>query len=424
MRRASTGVPAVLAAACAIIVAGCGGSSNGVTTLNYVGPLDPGKTNVKAAAECSAQSSAATGGKYKIAMFPVGNSADQTRELFVRRLAAGDKNMDIINMDTIYTPEFAEAGWMKEMTGADKQDALDDVLPGPASSVTWKNKVYGIPTNTNVQLLWYRKDLVPTPPKTWDEMIAMAKKLPKGEGDILEQGQKYEGYVVWFNNLVASAGGTIVNAEGKPTLNQDAVKAAQIIHDVANSGRAGSSLSTAQEAQAQLAFEGGKGAFELNWPYVWAAAHADAKTSKTTAKVAANMGYAPYPSVNPGQPSRVSIGGANLGIPKSGKNPELATKAALCMTQKKYQEQEAINEGLPPVMNSVYDDAAVRKVYPFADLLRAQLKTSIVRPFTPSYADVTLAIQDSLHPPAAINPQKSIDTLRSRLNTLSDGGMY
>ena len=97
----------------------------------------------------------------------------------MRRLAAGDKNMDIINMDTIYTPEFAEAGWMTEMTGANKEDALDDVLPGPADSVTWKGKVYGIPTNTNVQLLWYRKDLVPTPPETWDEMIDMAKKLPK-----------------------------------------------------------------------------------------------------------------------------------------------------------------------------------------------------------------------------------------------------
>src|SRR3954452_17087724 len=420
MRRAGTGVVAIVAAVCAIVVAGCGGESGGPVTLNYYGPLDPGGTNVNAAKECSA----ASNGQYKISMFPVGNSADATRELFVRRLAAGDKNMDIINMDTIYTPEFAEAGWMKEMTGADKQDALDDVLPGPASSVTWKNKVYGIPTNTNVQLLWYRKDLVPTPPKTWDEMIAMAKKLPPTKGNILEQGQKYEGYVVWFNNLVASGGGKVVNPDGTPALNQTAVKAAQIIHDVATSGRAVPSLSTAQEDQGRFAFEADKGAFMLNWPYVWAASHADAKLDKTTAKVVQNMGYAPYPRVNPNEPTRVSIGGANLGIPKSGKDPELATQAALCMTSKKWQEQEAINEGLPPVMNSVYDNAAVRKVYPFADLLRAQLKTSVVRPFTPNYSDVTLAIQDTLHPPASINPQKSIDTLRSRLNTVADGGMY
>src|SRR3954452_7734398 len=420
MRRAGTGVVAIVAAVCAIVVAGCGGESGGPVTLNYYGPLDPGGTNVNAAKECSA----ASNGEYKIAMFPVGNSADATRELFVRRLAAGDKNMDILNTDTIYTPEFAEAGWLKEMTGADKQDALDDVLPGPAQSVTWKNKVYGIPTNTNVQLLWYRKDLVPNPPKTWDEMIAMAKKLPAGQGDILEQGQKYEGYVVWFNNLVASAGGTIVNSEGKPTLGAPAVKAAQIIHDVATSSRSDPSLSTAQEDPSRLAFENGKGAFLLNWPYVYAAARTDAESSPVTKKVFQNMGYARWPGVNKGEPSKVSIGGANLGISVFGKNPPLATQAALCMTSRKWQDAEAITEGLPPVMNASYDDPKVREVYPFADLLREQLKDSVVRPAAPSYSDVTLAIQDTLHPPAAINPQEAITTLKDRLNILADGGMY
>src|SRR5262249_28184400 len=150
-----------------------------------------------------------------------------------------------------------------------------------------------------------------------------------------------------------------------------------------------------------------------------AAGHADAKTNKETAKVVANMGYAPYPSVKPGQPSHVSIGGANLGIPKTGKNPELATQAALCMTQKKWQEHEAINEGLPPGTKPVYDNREVRKVYPSADLLRQQLKPSTARPFTPNYSDVPLAIQDTLPPPASINPQKAIDTLKSRLNTVS-----
>jgi len=223
---------------------------------------------------------------------------------------------------------------------------------------------------------------------------------------------------------VASAGGEIVDSEGNPKLHDKAVKAAKIIHDVATSGRADPSLSTAQEDQGRLAFEQDKGAFQLNWPYVWAAAHADAKNSPVTKKVADNMGYAAYPSVNPGEPSKVSIGGANLSVSSTGKNPALATKAALCMTQEKYQKQEAIKEGLPPVMNKVYDDPEVRKVYPFADLLRDQLKTSVVRPFTPNYSDVTLAIQDSLHPPAGINPQKSIDTLKSRLQTVADGGMY
>jgi trehalose/maltose transport system substrate-binding protein len=420
MGRARWSLVVALTAGLLGVAAGCGSNESGPPTLKYYTALDPGGTNTKAAKECSAQSN----GKYKIELVPLANSADASRELLVRRLAANDSDIDLINMDTIWTPEFAEAGWLRKLEGAEKAQATDDVLPGPLKSVEWKGSVYAIPLNTNAQLLWYRKDLVPKPPKTWDEMIAMAKKLPAGEGLIQEQGQRYEGYVVWFNNLVSSAGGQIVDAKGNPVLNQAAVKAAQIIKDVATSGRADPSLSTNQEDQSRLAFEDGKGAFMLNWPYVYAAARTDAANSATTKKVYENMGYARWPGVYPNKPSRVSIGGANIGISNFGKHPALATQAALCLTDRKWQDQEAITEGLPPVVNSSYDDPKVRKVYPFADLLRAQLKDSVTRPETPAYSDVTLAVQQTLHPPAKLNPQSAINKLRDRLKTLADGGMY
>jgi multiple sugar transport system substrate-binding protein len=415
-------VVVVLALVCAIAAAGCGssGGSGGVPVLKFLSGLDPGGTNVRASKECSARSN----GRYAIEFVPLANSADASRELLVRRLAAKDTNIDLINMDTIWTPEFAEAGWLRELKGTEKQEATDDVLPGPLQSVEWKGKVYAVPLNTNAQLLWYRKDLVPTPPKTWDEMIAMAKKLPAGEGLIQEQGARYEGYVVWFNNLVSSAGGKIVNADGTPALDQTAVRAAQIIKEVATSGRADPSLSTDQEDQGRLAFEAGHGAFMLNWPYVYAAARTDAATSPVTKKVFENLGWARWPGVDPDKPSRVSIGGANIGISNYGRHPDLATQAAICMTSRKWQDQEAIVEGLPPVVNGSYDAPEVRKAYPFADLLREQLKDSVPRPETPAYSDVTLAIQQTLHPPAGIDPQRAIDTLRSRLKTLANGGMY
>ena len=421
MGRVRTAVAALLVGGWAFALAACGSDdSGGAVGLKFYSPLDPGGTNVKAAAECSKESN----GRYTIELVPLANSADASRELLVRRLAAEDGDIDMINMDTIWTPEFAEAGWLRELKGQEKTKALEDVLPGPAKSVEWKGKIYGIPLNTNAQLLWYRKDLVKTPPETWDEMLAMAKKIPGEEGLIQEQGNRYEGYVVWFNNLVASAGGTIVDDEGNPTLNQAAVKAAQIIKDVATSGRADPALSTNQEDQARLAFEAGRGAFQLNWPYVYAAARAAAAKSPVTKKVYENMGYARWPGIEKGKPSRVSIGGANIGVSVFGRNPKLATDAALCMTERKWQDQEAITEGLPPVMNASYDDREVRKVYPFADLLREQLKDSVTRPATPAYSDVTLAVQQTLHPPAEVDPQGDIDLLRDRLNTLADGGLY
>jgi multiple sugar transport system substrate-binding protein len=421
MRRTGIGVVAGVAAVCAIVVAGCGGDDGGPLTLHYMSQRDNAHTNEKAAAECSQQS----GGKYTIEISPLSNNVDISRELLVRRLAAKDDNIDLINMDTIWTPEFAEAGWLRELKGAEKEDALDDVLAGPADSVQWEGKTFGIPLNTNVQLLWYRKDLVPNAPETWDEMIEMAKNLPAGEGNILEQGNKYEGYVVWFNNLVASAGGEIVDPEGRPVINDATTKALEVIRNVATSGRADPSLSTATEDPVRLTFEDGDGAFMLNWPYVYASARDAAEAGDPTAKkVFENMAWARFPGVNKGEPSKVSIGGANIGVSSQGQDPALATQAALCMTSAKWQAEEAINEALPPVMNSTYDDPKVREQYPFADELRETLADSVTRPATPSYADVTLAIQDAIHPPAEIDPKASFDKLEDNLNVVADGGMY
>src|SRR5258705_3821005 len=131
---------ALAAAAIAVgsSVVACGGSNSGPPTLKYYSGLDPGGTNVKAAKECSAQSN----GQYKVELVPLANSADASRELLVRRLAAKDSDIDLINMDTIWTPEFAEAGWLRKLTGAERKAATDGVLPGPAKSVEWKGGIF------------------------------------------------------------------------------------------------------------------------------------------------------------------------------------------------------------------------------------------------------------------------------------------
>ena len=95
------------------------------------------------------------------------------------------------------------------------------------------------------------------------------------------------------------------------------------------------------------------------------------------------------------------------------------------MTSAKWQAQEAIKEGLPPVTNATYDDAEGPQGLPVRrPAARAAQGLRGAPGRRPSYSDVTLAIQDSLHPPAGINPQKSINTLKDRLNILADGGMY
>src|SRR6202012_5384670 len=119
---------------------------------------------------------------------------------------------------------------------------------------------------------WYRCDLDKTPPRTWAQMTSEGEHLAKeGKPHYIEiQGAQYEGGTVWFNTMVASAGGTILNPDAtKVTLGAPAVKALTIMKQLATSPAADPSLDVQMENQNRLAMEAGTAAFELNYPFVY-----------------------------------------------------------------------------------------------------------------------------------------------------------
>jgi multiple sugar transport system substrate-binding protein len=406
----------VVAAVAASVIAGCGGSSSKTATLNYYIFPEPSGSFAKAASDCSK----ASGGRYTIKINSLPSDSDGQRQQLVRRLAAGDSGIDIIGMDVNWTAEFATAGWIKRWSGTDAAQATKGVLAGPIATATWNGKLYGAPLNSNTQLLWYRKDLVPKPPLTWNQMIQDAINLAK-QGKphyIEEQGRQYEGYTVWFNSLVDSAGGQILSGPNTVSLGPPARQAATIIHDLATSPAADPSLSNNQEDQARLAFESGTAAFEINYPFVWPSAQ------ELAPKIFKVMGYAPFPRVNPSMPARVTIGGINLAVSSHSSHPAAAFAAIICMASRPHQLTDAIKGGLPPTIGSLYDDPALAKAYPFHQLIKQQLSTFGIRPKTPVYSDVSLAVQKTLSPPSSVNPFTAVNQLRSQIKSaLSSGAL-
>ena len=385
-------------------------------TLNWYVFPEPSGSFAAAAQECSKNS----GGAYNIKINFLSTSSDQQRVSLVRRLAANDSAIDILAMDVDWTAEFATAKWLKPVPANLAAQIKSQDLAGPVQTASWKGKLWAVPINSNTELLWYRKDLVPSAPKTWDQMINDAVSLAK-QGKphyIEEQGAQYEGLTVWFNSMVDSAGGQIITANNKVVIGHSAEVAASIMHRMATSPAADPSLNVAQEGPSDVAFDSGKAAFEINYPFVWQSAKA------ANPAVAKNMGYALFPEVVPGLPPHVSIGGYNLGISAYSKHADLAFQAAKCLTQIQNQERDAIKGGLAPVAASIYSQPAFVKLYPFASLIKQQLQTYGIRPQTPAYADVTLAIQKALSPTSSINPQGVVSTLRSEIKlSLSSGAL-
>ena len=410
--RAFAGVVSSLIVAFA---AGCGGGdeSSGARTINWYVFNEPGGAYEKAVDTCNKQAK----GAYKISYQRLPTDANQQRELLVRRLAAKDSSVDVIGMDVIWTAEFAQAKWIKEWKGADRQAASRGKLEGPLRSVQYQDKTWAIPFTSNTQLLWYRKDKVKTPPKTWDQMIDQAIKLNTA---IEVQGRQYEGLSVWVNALIASAGGQIVDEDGNVKVDVTAKQAAEIIKRLATSKAAPPGLTTNAEDEARIGFESGRSDFQINYPFIYPSA-AEVKSPKDFQK---RIGWARYPAVKEGMPSRPPLGGFNLGVGAYSKNPELAFRAARCLAQPANQVVAAELGGLPPTTESVYDDAKVKKAYPFADLLRQSIEDAGARPANPAYSDVSLAIQKTFHPETDIKPDETESKLTDRLNKAAEGKIF
>src|ERR1039457_5911427 len=199
---AAGGVGVVLASA-ALAACGTSSASTGPVSLSfYLYPDNSGATQT-AIKNCDAQS----GGKYTISYQELPNASDGQRQQLVRRLAARDSTIDIMGLDVTWEAEFSEAGWLVPRHGTYKAQAENGTLKPALATAMWHNQLVAVPDNSNTQLLWYRSDLVPNPPKTWAEMLADAAQLKKeGKPHYIEiQGAQYEGATVWFNTMVACA---------------------------------------------------------------------------------------------------------------------------------------------------------------------------------------------------------------------------
>ena len=314
-------------------------------------------------------------------------------------------------MDVIWTAELAEAGWILPWPEDQAREARAGRIGATVESASYQGRLWAVPFTTNTQLLWYRTDRVPRPPGTWDEMIDLAESLGEG-GTIQAQGERYEGLAVFFVSLLASAGGSVLEEGGEaPSLEPDPTREAlRILHRFASSPASDPALASAREDQTRLAFESGGSSFMLNYTYVWPSARANAP------EVAQHMGWARWPAVAPGRPSRVTIGGINLGVGAFSRHPGLALAAAACIASPASQRLAAQRGGLPPTTAALYDDPRVRETFPFADLLRETLNDAVQRPKTPLYNDVSLAIGRTLHPLAEIEPTRDVERLRQAVD--------
>ena len=445
-----------LCSACGVV-----GPVSAIPTISVYTPSNDTATFGVLARRCTEQA----GGRYRVEQFSLPRAADDQRLQLARRLTGNDRTLDVMGLDVVWTAEFAEAGWALPLTddpaGQAEADAVHDTLPGPLATARWRQRLYAAPVVTNTQLLWYRPDLVTSAPSTWTGMVAEAARLYAAglPSWIAVQAKQYEGLVVWFNTLLQSAGGKVLGDDGKTvTLTDTAehraatVAALRVIKSVATAPGADPSITQSDEGAARLAFEQGKAALEVNWPFVLPSmlenavkggvdflplqgrsdlsgsidgigAFAPNDEQYRIAYDASRgvLGFAPYPEVLAGHPAKVTLGGLNLAVAKTTRHRTEAFEVVRCLREPENQKYVAIEGGLPPVRASVFDDPRFQQKYPQHDVIRAQLTDAAVRPATPVYQAVSTRISATLAPITAIDPERTADELAVQVQKAIDG---
>ena len=384
----------------------------------YINPDNGGQADL--AAKCTK----AANGEYRIETALLPNDASSQREQLVRRLAANDSGIDLMSLDPVFVAEFASAGFLRPFTKDEEATFTDDVLDGPVETATWEDELVAAPFWANTQLLWYRKSVAEKAgldpskePVTWDQLIDAAEET---DTTVAVTGDRYEGYTVWINSLVASAGGEMITdteagRDAKPQLDSEAgKKAAEIVQKLGRSPAAPPELSTSLEEDAAHRLPGrqrgrhGQLALRVR-------RHAGGRGGRVVRQGGLRgRGLGPVPAAVEGDASAPPLGGINLGIGAFTKHPEAAVKAAECITSTESQTEYMISSGNPGAKSAVYDDPKVQEAFPMADLIRESIDESTPRPISPFYTDISAAIQRTWHPAASVNPDstpKSADDL-------------
>jgi len=389
--------------------AGCSSDDGGTTTLTwYINPDSGGQATL--AKTCTT----AADGKYRIEIATLPNDADGQRQQLVRRLAAEDSSIDLMSLDPVFVPEFAEAGFLRPFDDDTAAELTDGVLDAPAKAATWRDQLVAAPFWANTQLLWYRKSVAaaagidPTTAElTWDQVIEAAEKT---DTTVEVQAKPYEGYMVWINSLIVSAGGEVLadpdaGVDAKPSIDSDAGKtAAKIIRTLGRSSAADPQMGVAIEETARNGFQADDGGFMVNWPYVYGAAQAGVADGSLDQAVLDDIGWARYPRAVDGTDSAPPLGGINLGVGAFTKHPDLVVDAIRCITSVENQTTYMLAEGNPGARAAVYDDPEVQEKFPMASLIRDSIATAGARPQTPYYPDVSTAITQTFSPPASVRP--------------------
>lgn len=349
----------------------------------------------------------------RVQVMPAPEVAVEQLEAWRSLLDSRAKVPDVYGIDVIWPGILADN--LIDLKSYVPEQEIAAHFPELIRNNTVNGRLVALPYYLGEGLLFYRVDLLrkygyAVPPKTWDELEKIAKRIQAGErakGDKDFWGYVWQGApseALTCNALewqVSEGGGNILDEKGNITVNNPHAiaaweRAARWVGTISPPG-----VTAYKEWDAFNIWQAGKAAFMRNWPNAYVAARDDTSPTKN------EFDIAPLPAGRAGSAS--TLGGEGFGVSRYSLHPREAAMLVTFLTGRSEQARRSHRSSNPPVIPELYADPEIlaRNSY-FSKILQAYHQGAAVRPSTISgqkYPDVSRAYFEAVH--AVLTRQKS-----------------
>jgi multiple sugar transport system substrate-binding protein len=325
---------------------------------------------------------------------PLPATTDEQHQFYAINMEGESSDFDVLSMDVVWVPEFARAGWLRDLSDLLPPARRDSFFSAPMAAVTYGGNVYAIPWYIDAGVLYYRKDLLDkygfTPPATWQELLRAASHITRTETDVygfIWQGKQYEGLVCNVLEYMWGNGGDVIQA-GRVVLDSPQNREALgFMKDLISRYRVSPELvTTSIEETTRHIFGNGRAVFMRNWPYAWTI------FERPDSPVRGRVGVVMLPSF-PGRVAASTLGGWQLGVNAFSRHPREAERFIQFLTSYESQKALALTVGYKPTLRSLYADPELRSAQPFMANLYEIMEHARPRPVTPYYMMISQVLQ-------------------------------
>ena len=283
--------------------------------------------------------------------------------------AAANRLPDIASIDSFWLPLFQDGGHLQALNPYWPEEDRADFLPFTIDTLSdRRGNVYGLWHETDCRALFYRKDLVPSAPRTWAELITTASGIAKARGisGYLYNAGRWEATVFDHLAMFWAQGGELVDPDGRPIFGESPhrehlARVLSFLHDTVQSGASPRSvLASTDYKQLSSAAIAGDVAMFLggNWQIK------ELKEALAPDEFA-KWGVAPIPQLRSDTVSTGTGGWVWVVFSKDPDKRRAAAQFILDLEAPPNAARISSATGHLPVRRSVYRDAAAFRAEPF-----------------------------------------------------------